>query len=124
MVTTNIITLIYRGNKILNPSSTVKPHRHDEGHLLNFTATRRITLRPPLMRKDDTVNLETTTELGMDDEAYSEYHSTLSSSDLEDTYHDEVLGKVSRSKAIRLPTVDRLERKISPNWMFRTQDKN
>lgn len=114
---------ISRGNKILNPSSTVKPHRHDEGHLLNFTATRRITLRPPLVRKDDSADAETTTEAGVEEDPFVEDRSTIPT-DLEETYHDEVLGKVSRSKAIRVPTVDRLERKISPNWMFRSQEKH
>ncbi|KAK6617218.1 hypothetical protein RUM44_005549 [Polyplax serrata] len=112
------------GNKIINPSSTVKPHHPDEGHLLNFTATRRITLRPPLLRKEDTSEtVETTTEAGAEEGTYADDKSTVAS-DTEETYHDEVLGKVSRSKAIRLPTVDRLERKISPNWMFRSQEKN
>lgn len=88
------------------------------------------------MRKDDSTeevqesnDVESTTE-----QAASEEHNNNSSSNTEqeeehpteipqslseeETYHDAVLGKVSRSKAIRLPTVDRLERKISSSWMF------
>lgn len=91
------------------------------------------------MRKDDSTeeiqesnDVDVTTEQPQTEEhehlteEHPEEQTTFlpAASSEEETYHDAVLGKVSRSKAIRLPTVDRLERKISSSWMFRNHEKH
>lgn len=86
--------------------------KFDEGLLLNFTSTRRVTLRTPILRKEEEATEPPTTNEPATEAAETNDVTTINP----DTFHDAVLGKVSRSKAVRLPTVDRLERKISASW--------